>query len=238
MHKNLLLFLFPSHKIIGSPVRPDIQPWTSMVSRRLSISCPPPPFHPADMRREPPPLSHLSVGEFWWSDMTVKPECKQKDPKYSCMIRGFTVVLTSVLSSATISPLHHPLGRLSCLFQLGCHLAHLVGPWLSKVAYRLFLECLSPSLKRSGLPAWLLQEQSYLHRLKPGSPPRVTCGNHSCNSASCLTTLRTILSKWGQRMWSPWLSFNSLLSSPWAFINYRFWLFYSALIAYSVLFFN
>jgi hypothetical protein len=60
------------------------------------------------MRRDPLSLP-TTLKELWWSDLTIKPECKQKDSQYSLAapwVCGFTVVLTSSSPSATISPSH------------------------------------------------------------------------------------------------------------------------------------
>ncbi len=85
------------------------------------------PFHPADMKREPPPLSTALWEEFRWSDLTIKSECEQKGPQYplaAAWICGFTVVLTYSLSSASNNLISSSSTgkRVSCLSYLGLSL--------------------------------------------------------------------------------------------------------------------
>jgi hypothetical protein len=79
--KSRLLFVFPSLKIIGSPVSiihgtsvwlgPEIQPWPCLVSQKPYISCPPPPpsFRQGDVRREP--IGKSFDGQIWIKNLSA-----------------------------------------------------------------------------------------------------------------------------------------------------------------------
>jgi hypothetical protein len=115
------------------------------------------------------------VGEVLWSDLTIKPECKQKDPQCSlaaAWICGFTVVPTSSSSQATISPSSSShVKRVSCLFWMGSHSAHLVGP-LAALSCLLTFCRVSLATAHAVQPPCLTttgQEPSYLSGLEPGS---------------------------------------------------------------------
>jgi hypothetical protein len=119
MHKSRLFFVISSHKIIGNPVwlyqclwvwlGSEIQPRPSITHNDHLFPAPP---DMAEVRWGPTPRPPTALWEeCWWSGLTMKLECKQKVPQNSLgatKICGFTVVLTSLSSPATISPLHHP----------------------------------------------------------------------------------------------------------------------------------
>ncbi len=86
---------------------------------------------------------------------------------------------------------------------------------MPKVTYQIFLGGLSlPLLSQWSLPAWLPWEPSNLKGLNPSGPPWLPPGMSLATDLAiqppCLTTVRTILSKWTQPQRSPlafiWLS--------------------------------
>jgi hypothetical protein len=166
------------------------------------------------MRRDPPPFPTALWEEFWWSELTLKPKCKQKFlsthllPHRSVASLWFQLI---TFINNNFTSLSSPRKIFSCLFQLAVSLPTQLSHWLPKVSYQLSLEFLWPLLTRSSLPARPPREPSNLSELKPSGPPGflgflwLSSATAHAVPPPCLNITRTILSKWIRAWWSPWL---------------------------------
>ncbi len=120
----LIVWLYVGLDVIENPAATIYNP-------AMTIYSPPPPHDWCEERTNPLP-SYWE--DFWWSNLTINSEFKQKVLQY--WLAAATLICGSLwfspyhLHLQLISPLHQPPGkRVSCLFKLGCQLL----PWLSRV---------------------------------------------------------------------------------------------------------
>ncbi len=94
--KNRLLFVFPRHKI-------HRRPGYSIVSLLPSVLHPPPPTYlPGWYEERTSSLPTALWKKFWWSNLTITPEYKQKDTQCS-----LSALPHGSVASLWFSPHHH-----------------------------------------------------------------------------------------------------------------------------------
>ncbi len=149
----------------------------------------------ATEQRYGPRLEHFNSSKYMscGSNLTTKSECKQKVLSTHMLPQGGSHLIIFISNKPHLFII--PKKRVSCLYQLGCQLAHSIAPLAVKSRFSAFLwlslaaahavqlpphhhkndltsvdSSFRPLFTQTSLPAWLPWEPFYLSGLSPSGP--------------------------------------------------------------------